>query len=93
MESFGIDLGTATFLQTTFLVPSANLPAGSNHSILKIIFPTPPDNPNTEIEVLDVLDLRFEDIDSVFDMDVSPTQLLMAGVWRITQRKGLDIKW
>ena len=37
--------------------------------------------------------VRYEDIDGVVDMDVSPTQLLMAGVWHITQRKGLDIKW
>jgi hypothetical protein len=50
-------------------------------------------NPNTEIEVLDVLDLSVEDIDSLVDMDVSPTQLMMAGIWRVTQHKGLDITW
>ncbi|XP_022100380.1 uncharacterized protein LOC110984469 isoform X2 [Acanthaster planci] len=50
-------------------------------------------NPNTEIEVLDVLDLMYEDIEAVTDIDYTPTQHTAAAVWRITDRKGLDIKW
>ncbi|XP_022105050.1 uncharacterized protein LOC110986986 isoform X2 [Acanthaster planci] len=50
-------------------------------------------NPHTEIEVLDVLDLMYDNIEAVTDIDYTPTQHTAAAVWRITDRKGLDIKW
>ncbi|XP_038057865.1 uncharacterized protein LOC119729312 [Patiria miniata] len=50
-------------------------------------------NPNTEIEVLDVLDLMNDDINNVIDIDDTATQSIAAAVWRVTEQKGLDIKW
>ncbi|XP_033637440.1 uncharacterized protein LOC117298344 isoform X1 [Asterias rubens] len=51
------------------------------------------DNPNTEIEVLDVIDLNFVDIDNLIDVDGTPTQYMMAAAWRVSQLKGLSINW
>ncbi|XP_022102003.1 uncharacterized protein LOC110985345 [Acanthaster planci] len=51
-------------------------------------------NPNHEIEVLDVLSLMsFNDTDPVNDIDDTATQHMMAAVWRVTEQKGLDVKW
>ncbi|XP_038057739.1 uncharacterized protein LOC119729229 [Patiria miniata] len=50
-------------------------------------------NPNTEIEVLDVLDLMCDDINSVIDINDTATQYMAAALWRVTEQKGLDIKW
>ncbi|XP_038051300.1 uncharacterized protein LOC119724354 isoform X2 [Patiria miniata] len=50
-------------------------------------------NPNTEIEVLDVLDLMHNDINTMIDIDDTATQYMAGAVWRVTEQKGLDIKW
>ncbi|XP_038050780.1 uncharacterized protein LOC119723938 isoform X2 [Patiria miniata] len=50
-------------------------------------------NPNTVIEVLDVLDLMHNDIDTMIDIDDTATRYMTAAVWRVTEQKGLDIKW
>ncbi|XP_022103276.1 uncharacterized protein LOC110986013 isoform X2 [Acanthaster planci] len=50
-------------------------------------------NPNTEIEVLDVLNLMHYDVNSISDIDHTATLYMAAAVWRATQPKGLDIKW
>ena len=46
-----------------------------------------------EIEVFDVMDLKFTDIDTMIDVDHSAAQYMMAAAWRISEQKGLDIKW
>ena len=52
------------------------------------------DNPNDELEIYDILDLResaissFEDDD---DEDYIPTQLLLSAKWEVTSTKGLSI--
>ncbi|XP_071784665.1 uncharacterized protein [Asterias amurensis] len=51
------------------------------------------DNPNTEIEVIDVIDLNFDDINNLIDIDGTPTQYMMAAAWRVSQQKGLSINW
>ncbi|XP_038071216.1 uncharacterized protein LOC119740085 [Patiria miniata] len=50
-------------------------------------------NPNSEIEVLDVLDIMFDGVDYGIDVDDTATQYMMAAVWRVNDPKGLDIKW
>ncbi|XP_038050540.1 uncharacterized protein LOC119723761 [Patiria miniata] len=50
-------------------------------------------NPNTEIEVLDVLDLMHDDINTLIDIDDTATQCIAAAVWNVTEQKGLDIRW
>ena len=51
------------------------------------------DNPNTEIEVIDVIDLNFDDINNLIDIDGTATQYMMAAAWRVSQQKGLSINW
>ena len=51
------------------------------------------DNPNTEVEVLDIQDLAFDDIEAVTDIDHAVAQFSMAAAWRTTQEKGSAIKW
>ena len=51
------------------------------------------DNPNTEIEVLDVVDLNFDVINNLTDINVTVTQYMMAAAWRVSQHKGLNISW
>ncbi|XP_022107048.1 uncharacterized protein LOC110988105 [Acanthaster planci] len=50
-------------------------------------------NPNTEIEVLDVLDLMHDDVSTATDVDETATQFMAAAVWRVTEQKGLGITW
>ncbi|XP_038050879.1 uncharacterized protein LOC119724031 [Patiria miniata] len=50
-------------------------------------------NPNTELEVLDVMNLMHDDIDTMIDIDETTTQYTAAAVWHVTEQKGLDIKW
>ncbi len=51
------------------------------------------DNAYTEIEVLDVVDLNFKDVNELIDIDDTVTRYMMAAAWRVTDQKGLDIKW
>ncbi|XP_071798435.1 uncharacterized protein [Asterias amurensis] len=50
-------------------------------------------NPNTEIEVLDVIDLNFHDDNTLIDIDDTVTRCMMAATWRVSNQKGLDITW
>ncbi|XP_022088109.1 uncharacterized protein LOC110977889 isoform X2 [Acanthaster planci] len=50
-------------------------------------------NPNAEIEVLDILNLTFDDDDAEIDINDTATQYLMAAAWRVSDQKGLGIKW
>ena len=50
-------------------------------------------NPNTEIKVSDILNVTFPSMNSMIDIDHSPTQYMMAGVWQVSRRKGLGIIW
>ena len=58
-----------------------------------ILFFFSSENPNTEVEVVDIVDLAFDDNDTVIDIDHTITQYMMAAMWRVSERKGKDIIW
>ncbi len=50
-------------------------------------------NPNAKIRVLDVVELNFDHINNLININDTPTQCLMAAAWRVSEQKGLGINW